>query len=139
MARPETQKPLEFPSQSWPDPEGELESQLRDLRRFVRSERESRAVFPSDDNDILKALWLTSFEEVRVVILGQDPYPRPEHAMGLAFSVPEGIRPFPLSLRNIDHEAPERSGCPTGEEWRSHALGPARRSPPEPRAHRWCE
>jgi uracil-DNA glycosylase len=81
-----------------------FENQLKDLSRFVHNERRRGAVCPSDDDNILKAFWLTPFENVRVVILGQDPYPRPEHAMGLAFSVPDGVRPFPLSLRNIDHE-----------------------------------
>jgi uracil-DNA glycosylase len=40
-------------------------------------------------------------KDVRVVILGQDPYPNAEHAMGLCFSVPAGTRPLPPSLRNI--------------------------------------
>jgi uracil-DNA glycosylase len=38
---------------------------------------------------------------IRVVIVGQDPYPNPEHAMGLSFSVPTGTKPLPGSLRNI--------------------------------------
>lgn len=38
---------------------------------------------------------------VKVVILGQDPYPNPEHAVGLAFAVPPGTRPLPPTLRNI--------------------------------------
>jgi uracil-DNA glycosylase len=40
-------------------------------------------------------------QDVRVVIIGQDPYPNSAHAMGLSFSVPEGTRPLPPSLRNI--------------------------------------
>ena len=40
-------------------------------------------------------------QDVRVVIIGQDPYPNPAHAMGLCFSVPEGTKPLPPSLRNI--------------------------------------
>lgn len=43
-------------------------------------------------------------EKVKVVILGQDPYPNPRHAMGLAFSVPEDVRYFPESLKNIYKE-----------------------------------
>lgn len=48
-------------------------------------------------------------QEVRVVILGQDPYPNPDHACGLAFSVPPGTQPLPPSLRNILDEV--RSDC----------------------------
>jgi uracil-DNA glycosylase len=40
----------------------------------------------------------------RVLIVGQDPYPNPEHAMGLAFAVPEGTRPLPPTLTNIFKE-----------------------------------
>lgn len=49
-------------------------------------------------------------EQVRVVILGQDPYPNPAHAMGLAFSVPAGTSPLPRSLRNIFKELHEDLG-----------------------------
>ena len=50
------------------------------------------------------ALALTPPEEVRVVILGQDPYPTPGHGMGLAFSVMPDVRPLPKSLANIMRE-----------------------------------
>ena len=108
--------PLEFPTHSWPDPV--LHGRLHDLSRFVRTERVKGIVCPTRDEDIFRALKLTSFQEVRVVILGQDPYPNPKHAMGLAFSVPEGTRPFPLSLRNIDHELQTELGispAPNGD------------------------
>jgi uracil-DNA glycosylase len=59
----------------------------------------------------LRALELTPFDEVRVVILGQDPYHRPGQAHGLAFSVPDGVRP-PPSLRNIFLELKSDLGCP---------------------------
>ena len=61
-------------------------------------------VVPTFDN-VFKALSLTPVEEVKVVVLGQDPYHSPGLAQGLAFSIPETIRPgsreFPSSLRNI--------------------------------------
>jgi uracil-DNA glycosylase len=50
------------------------------------------------------ALDLTSPAQVRVVILGQDPYPTPGHAHGLAFSVEPGVQPIPRSLSNIFKE-----------------------------------
>lgn len=56
------------------------------------------------------ALALTPPEAVRVVILGQDPYPTPGHAMGLAFSVNPDVRPLPASLRNIFKELEADTG-----------------------------
>ena len=53
---------------------------------------------------VFAALDLTPPERVRVVILGQDPYPNRAHAMGLAFSVPPGTKPLPRSLANIFRE-----------------------------------
>lgn len=50
--------------------------------------------------DVFKAFELTPFETVKVVLIGQDPYPNPFDAMGLAFSVPKE-RPLPASLKNI--------------------------------------
>lgn len=68
------------------------------LRRFVEHRIEAGVrVFPPDP---LRALKLTPPETVRVVILGQDPYHGVGQAHGLAFSVPDGVRP-PPSLRNI--------------------------------------
>lgn len=60
---------------------------------------EQEEVLPGKE-DIFNAFKLTPFDKVKVVILGQDPYPNPENAMGLAFSVKEGVRP-PASLKNI--------------------------------------
>ncbi|SDE92617.1 uracil-DNA glycosylase [Limimaricola pyoseonensis] len=58
-----------------------------------------------------RALDLTAPEDVRVVILGQDPYPTPGHATGLAFSVPGDLRKLPPSLRNIFAEMRDDIGC----------------------------
>jgi uracil-DNA glycosylase len=57
---------------------------------------------PSSDS-IFRCLELEP-SEVKVVILGQDPYPNPSHAMGLAFSVNSSIKPLPASLNNIFKE-----------------------------------
>lgn len=62
--------------------------------------------------DRFKAFELTPFEKVKCVILGQDPYPTPGHAMGLAFSVYPHIRPIPPSLRNIFREYVDDLGYP---------------------------
>ena len=55
-------------------------------------------------DDVFNAFCLTPLDRVRVVILGQDPYPTPGHAHGLAFSVRQGVKPLPATLRNIFKE-----------------------------------
>ena len=64
-------------------------------------------------NDWFKALELTPFDKVKVVILGQDPYPTRGHAHGLAFSVQAHVKPLPRSLRNIFTEYSSDLGYPT--------------------------
>lgn len=72
------------------------------LADFVRSEYLSKKVFPLPA-DIFRAFWLTPFSQVKVVILGQDPYHGDGQAHGLCFSVSDGITP-PPSLKNIYKE-----------------------------------
>lgn len=59
--------------------------------------------FLPDQTKIFKSLELDP-DEVKVIILGQDPYPNPDHATGLAFSVPRTVSALPASLRNIFQE-----------------------------------
>ena len=68
-------------------------------------------IFPAGNN-IFNAFNQTTFEHVKVVILGQDPYHGSGQAMGLSFSVPEGIKP-PPSLVNIFKELKSDIGLPT--------------------------
>jgi uracil-DNA glycosylase len=77
--------------------------------------------------DAFAAFLLTPLERVRAVILGQDPYPTPGHAHGLAFSVRAGVRPLPASLRNIFKELQADLGVDapeTGEltSWAEHGV-----------------
>lgn len=72
------------------------------LRTFLKQEYTTRQIFP-DMHDIFNALKYTSFENTRVVILGQDPYHGIGQAHGLCFSVKKGIEP-PPSLKNIFQE-----------------------------------
>ena len=72
------------------------------LREFLKNEYKTRTIFPPM-NDIFNALKLTSYSDVKVVILGQDPYHEIGQAHGLCFSVKEGIKP-PPSLVNIYKE-----------------------------------
>ena len=73
-----------------------------DLSEFVLRERKASTVFPSE-REVFTALQLTSPHEVRVVIVGQDPYHGAGQAHGLSFSVQHGT-PIPPSLRNIYSE-----------------------------------
>ena len=75
----------------------------RSLEDFLSAqEAAGKAIYPPRGSR-LKALELTPLEKVKVVILGQDPYHGPGQAMGLAFSVPQGVK-LPPSLRNIYKE-----------------------------------
>ncbi|MDE0134671.1 MAG: uracil-DNA glycosylase [Acidimicrobiales bacterium] len=69
------------------------------LQQFVADERAQGAVYPPHDQ-VFAALHLTPYADVKVLILGQDPYHGPRQAHGLCFSVPLGI-PQPPSLQNI--------------------------------------
>ena len=70
-----------------------------ELRRFLKAEYTTHTVYPNM-YDIFNALKMTAYEDVKVVILGQDPYHGPGQAHGLCFSVQQGIEP-PPSLKNI--------------------------------------
>ena len=78
------------------------------LREFLKAEYFSRKIYPPM-NDIFNALKYTSYEDARVVILGQDPYHGEGQAHGLCFSVKEGT-PFPPSLKNIFKELNDSLG-----------------------------
>ena len=89
---------------SWkPKLQREFEAEyFKNLTLFVKSEYQNHKIFPPAKN-ILSAFDLSSFEETRVVILGQDPYHGEGQAHGLCFSVQEGTR-MPPSLKNIFKE-----------------------------------
>ena len=74
----------------------------QNLRQFLIKEYSERTIYP-DMNNIYNALKTTPISEVKAVILGQDPYHGEGQAMGLSFSVPNGI-PLPPSLVNIYKE-----------------------------------
>ena len=80
------------------------------IKDFVEGEYESKTIYPPHD-EIFNAFKLTPLSNVKVVILGQDPYHEPGQAHGLAFSTPEG-RPIPRSLKNIFKEIKEEYGYP---------------------------
>ena len=81
----------------------------RDLYYFVREEYQNHVVYPPADL-IFQARHLTPLHEVKVVILGQDPYHNEHQAMGLSFSVEDGVD-MPPSLVNIFRELHDDMGC----------------------------
>jgi uracil-DNA glycosylase len=83
---------------------------MHDLRAFLAEEKRLHTVYPPG-NEIFQAFWLTPFDKVRVVILGQDPYIGPGQAHGLCFSVRPDVRP-PPSLVNVFKEIERDLGIP---------------------------
>lgn len=97
--------------ESWREPLAPVEEQIHEMGDFLRAE----GAYLPRGAEILRAFH-DPFDEVRVLILGQDPYPTPGHPMGLAFSTRPGVAP-PRSLVNIYRElgddlglAPRRDG-----------------------------
>ena len=80
------------------------------LRQFLKAEYSTQRIYPHM-NDIFNALKYTSFENTKVVIIGQDPYHGEGQAHGLCFSVKQGVM-FPPSLRNIFKELQSDIGKP---------------------------
>ena len=76
---------------------------MQELKKFLQQEKQSKEVIYPESDKIFNAFNLTPFDEVKVVILGQDPYHGAGQAHGLSFSVPDGITP-PPSLKNIFKE-----------------------------------
>ena len=108
---------------SWKDAlAGEFEKPyFASLVRFLHQEKAAGKVIYPPGSLIFRAFDLTPVDQVKVVILGQDPYHNPGEAMGLSFSVPDGVR-MPPSLRNIYKEIEtdlgiRMSGRPNLESW----------------------
>lgn len=76
----------------------------RQLAAFLEQEAASGQTVLPAGAEVFRALALTPPDTVKVVLLGQDPYPTPGHAHGLSFSVRPGVKPLPASLRNIFRE-----------------------------------
>ena len=113
---------------SWLEPlKGEFESAyMQTLRQFLVTEKQAgKRIFPKG-NEWFRALDLTPLENVRVVILGQDPYHGEGQAHGLCFSVQPGVR-IPPSLVNIYKEMEQDLGIPPArhgflEHWASQGV-----------------
>ena len=94
-----------------PSIEGEFRKPYyKELYQFVKEEYSKHVVYPPSD-DIFNALHLTPLKEVKVLILGQDPYINEHEAHGLCFSVLPEQKKLPPSLQNIYKELHEDLGC----------------------------
>ncbi len=85
-------------------------SYFEKLQQFVDAERETKDVYPPED-DVFHAFQHTPYHNVKVLLLGQDPYHDEGQAHGLCFSVKPGVRP-PPSLKNIFKELKNDLNCP---------------------------
>jgi uracil-DNA glycosylase len=81
-----------------------------ELANFVKSEYQNHIIYPPGSH-IFKALELTPFDQIKVIILGQDPYHGPKQAQGLSFSVSRDVK-VPPSLQNIYKELNSDLGLP---------------------------
>lgn len=82
---------------------------FKELKKFLLSEYDNYKIYPRK-GEIFKCFELTDFKDVKVVILGQDPYHQPFQAHGLCFSVNKGVK-IPPSLVNIYKEIHSDLGC----------------------------
>ena len=85
--------------------------ELRSLRQRIRAERERGIEVLPPDQQVLAAFH-RPLAGVRVLIVGQDPYPTPGHAVGLAFATSPQVRPIPRSLANVYRERASDLGIP---------------------------
>jgi uracil-DNA glycosylase len=96
---------------SWVDVLAPHQETLTDIGSFLRAETAAGRHWAPSGDRILRALTQPR-DQVRVIIVGQDPYPTPGHAVGLSFSVEPSVRPIPRSLHNIFRELESDLGCP---------------------------
>ncbi len=95
----------------WAQALAPVSSQISAMGEFLRAEvAAGRRYLPAGPH-VLRA-FTQPFDDVRVLIVGQDPYPTPGHAVGLSFSVAPDVRPLPRSLQNIFRELGADLGTP---------------------------
>ncbi len=105
-----TARPLsELVHPSWVPALEPVAEQVADLGQMLRGEIASaRGYLPAGDR-VLRA-FADPYEAVRVLVVGQDPYPTPGHAIGLSFAVERSVRPLPRSLQNVYAELASDTG-----------------------------
>ncbi len=106
-----TRRPLhELVDADWAAALAPVEPTLHRIGDALRAEVAAGRPYLPASPDILRA-FARPMSEVKVLVVGQDPYPTPGHAVGLAFSVAPGVRPLPRSLANIRRELVDDLGC----------------------------
>ncbi|MET9484509.1 uracil-DNA glycosylase [Streptomyces sp. NPDC006638] len=105
-------RPLnEIVEPGWADALAPVAGRITAMGDFLRAEiAAGRTYLPAGAN-VLRA-FQQPFDEVRVLVVGQDPYPTPGHAIGLSFAVAPDVRPLPGSLQNIFRELQSDLGLP---------------------------
>jgi len=108
-------RPLaELVAPDWADALQPVAGRIAAMGEFLRAElADGRGYLPSGSN-VLRA-FTRPLSDVRVLVVGQDPYPTPGHAVGLSFSVAPDVRPLPRSLVNIYAELASDLGVPPAE------------------------
>ncbi|MFF4593784.1 uracil-DNA glycosylase [Amycolatopsis sp. NPDC001319] len=107
-----TARPLhEIVEAGWAQALEPVAPQVSAMGEFLRAEIAAGRTYLPAGEHVLRA-FKQPFHDVRVLIVGQDPYPTPGHAVGLSFSVAPDVRPLPKSLVNIYKEYAEDLGHP---------------------------
>ena len=105
-------KPLEALVESgWAKALAEVEPTVHRMGEFLRAENRAGRPWLPASRDVLRAFTIP-FDSVRVLIVGQDPYPTPGHPVGLSFCVDPRVSPVPRSLANIYKELVDDLGVP---------------------------
>lgn len=109
MSRP---KPLaELVDPGWAAALQPVAGRIAAMGEFLRAEVAAGRRYLPEGANVLRA-FTSPFERVRVLIVGQDPYPTPGHPIGLSFAVERHVRPIPRSLQNIYRELHDDLGIP---------------------------
>lgn len=107
-----TARPLQdLVDESWASALEPVHARVTEMGEFLRAELSAGHRYLPTGAQVLRA-FTYPFDEVRVLIVGQDPYPTPGHAVGLSFSVGSDVRPLPRSLSNIYTEYQHDLGYP---------------------------
>lgn len=107
-----TARPLnEIVEAGWAEALAPMADKIATMGEFLRAEIAAGRTYLPAGPHVLRA-FQQPFHDVRVLIVGQDPYPTPGHAVGLSFSVAPEVRPIPKSLVNIYKEYAEDLGYP---------------------------
>lgn len=107
-----TPKPItELLADDWAKALAPVEPQIHAMGDFLRAEIAAGRGYLPEGKNVLRA-FTRPLADVRVLIVGQDPYPTPGHAIGLSFAVDRNVRPLPRSLVNIYQELSSDLGIP---------------------------